>query len=72
MKGKKILSEIWAIGNSVENNRLLKKEFARLVYAKMKHFALIAVNIRSQYSLFCKNRWIFNTKSQPRLVTVLS
>ena len=41
-------------------------------HAKMKQFTLVAGNIRSQYTLFWKNRWIFNTKLQPRLVTVLN
>ena len=43
----------------------------RCEHAKMKQFTLVAVNIRSQYTLFCKNRWIFNTKLITRLVTVL-
>ena len=41
-------------------------------HAKMKQFTLVAVNIRSHYTLFCKNRWIFNTKFQSKLVTVLT
>ena len=27
-------------------------------HAKTKQFSLVAVNIRSQYTLFCKNCWI--------------
>ena len=41
-------------------------------HAKMKQFTLAVGNIRSQYTLFWKNRWIFNTKLQSRLVTVLN
>ena len=44
----------------------------RCEHAKMKQFTLVAVNIRSQYTLFCKNRWIFDTKLQSRLVTLLN
>ena len=54
--------------------------FARLTFftddgcehAKMKQFTLVTGDIRSQYKLFCKNCWIFNPKSQSRLVTVLN
>ena len=38
----------------------------------MKQFTLVAGNIRSQYTLFRKKRWIFNPKLQSRLVTVLN
>ena len=31
-------------------------------YAKMKQFTLVTCNIRSQYTLFCKSRWIFKPK----------
>ena len=41
-------------------------------HAKMKQFTLVAGNIRSQYTLFRKKRWIFNPKLQSRLVTVLN
>ena len=41
-------------------------------HAKMKQFTLVTGDIRSQYKLFCKNCWIFNTKLQSRLVTVLN
>ena len=36
-------------------------------HAKMKQFTFVAGNIRSQYTLFWKNRWIFHTKLQSRL-----
>ena len=41
-------------------------------HAKMKQFTFVAGNIRSQCTLFCENRWIFNPKLQSRLVTVLN
>ena len=41
-------------------------------HEKMKQFTLVAGNIRSQYTLFRKKRWIFNPKLQSRLVTVLN
>ena len=31
-------------------------------HAKMKEFTILAGNIRSQYTLFCENRWILNPK----------
>ena len=31
-------------------------------HANMKQFTFVAGNIRSQYTLFCENRWIFNPK----------
>ena len=36
-------------------------------HAKMKQFTFVAGNIRSQYTLFWNNRWIFHTKLQSRL-----
>ena len=41
-------------------------------HAKMKQFTFVAGNIRSQYTLFCENRWLFIPKLQTRLVTVLN
>ena len=41
-------------------------------HAKMKQFTFVAGNIRSQCTLFCEDRWIFNPKLQSRLVTVLN
>ena len=41
-------------------------------HANMKQFTFVAGNIRSQYTLFCKNRWLFIPKLQTRLVTVLN